>query len=42
VDERRAAWREFAQRVGVRLLLVNLDRPDQAEARTALALALQE
>jgi hypothetical protein len=42
VDERRAAWRDFAQRHGLRLLCVNLDRPEQGEAITALQQALRE
>ena len=41
LDERRAAWREFAQARGWRLALVNLDRPDQPESRQALQQALQ-
>ena len=42
IEERRTAWREFANRHGARLLLANLDRADEPEAAAALKLALQE
>lgn len=42
VDERREAWRQFAQARGLRLCCVNLDRPDQPDALEALQTALQE
>jgi Protein of unknown function (DUF2868) len=41
LDERRAAWRAFAQAGGWRLALINLDRPDQPEGQQALQQALQ-
>lgn len=42
VDERREAWRQFAQARGLRLSCVNLDRPDQPESQQALQSALQD
>lgn len=40
LDERREAWRAFAQAQGMRLAIVNLDRPDTPEAVQALLQAL--
>lgn len=41
LDERRDAWRRFAQEQGLRLAIVNLDQPDQPASAAALQQALQ-
>jgi hypothetical protein len=41
LDERRDAWRRFAQEQDLRLAIVNLDQPDQPFSVTALQQALQ-
>jgi Protein of unknown function (DUF2868) len=40
VDERRGAWREFAQAQGVALASIDLDKPDAVAAQAAVKAAL--